>query len=191
MHRVGLSFGLFCGMAALAFSGCPSGISPRETVHREFFRLSKRMFHYLDQEKLPPRRLDALMKEWKREFERTGERPFCPDPTWCPLLRSGRDPWGSPFFWRLYPNPGFAVIRSAGPNRKDENGLGDDIVRNIPLTTETWTWMSGTSERVREGRSRSPDVLAEWERTKGEPRNVRLAPPFRGRGERTKGQKDP
>lgn len=44
-------------------------------------------------------------------------------------VRDLRDPWGNPY--RL--NTGELLVYSAGPNRRDERGRGDDIVRRYRI----------------------------------------------------------
>jgi hypothetical protein len=45
----------------------------------------------------------------------------------------GIDPWGSPYFFEVVPNQFYGetgrsiVVRSFGPNRQDDSGMGDDV----------------------------------------------------------------
>ncbi|RJP20578.1 MAG: hypothetical protein C4527_24830 [Candidatus Omnitrophota bacterium] len=64
--------------------------------------------------------LDALVKS----FDVGGWRgPY------IPLNLPRRDLWGEPFVYEIFKakNREFADVRSTGPNRKDDRGLGDDI----------------------------------------------------------------
>jgi len=45
----------------------------------------------------------------------------------CPLVLRGEDAWGRPLIYRTSQRGKRAVIRSTGPNGKDERGHGDDI----------------------------------------------------------------
>jgi hypothetical protein len=44
----------------------------------------------------------------------------------------GIDPWGSPYFFKVVPSQSYGetgrdiVVRSFGPNRRDDSGMGDD-----------------------------------------------------------------
>jgi hypothetical protein len=39
------------------------------------------------------------------------------------------DAWGTPFRVKVLPNKWKVIVKSFGPNKKDDNGLGDDIIR--------------------------------------------------------------
>jgi hypothetical protein len=45
----------------------------------------------------------------------------------------GIDPWGSPYFFEVVSNQSYGetgrniVVRSFGPNRQDDSGMGDDV----------------------------------------------------------------
>lgn len=48
-----------------------------------------------------------------------------------PILRKGKDRWGSELIVEYPPDGKFMVIRSCGPNKLDENGAGDDIEERV------------------------------------------------------------
>ena len=102
-------------------------------VASEFTQFKNRMFFYEDQKMIPPDKLERVLVDWKKDFDRTGERPACPYPTDAPYLFSGKDPWGSPFVYQVDRETKVVTIRSIGKNRIHENGKGDDIERQISL----------------------------------------------------------
>ena len=75
---------------------------------------------FFDQNLLPPSDIEGFLRAVPTGFIR---------------VRTGEDPWGSPYFYQVItevvgPTTKFTIVmRSLGPNRTDENGGGDDIQR--------------------------------------------------------------
>jgi hypothetical protein len=97
-------------------------IVPKEygSLQREYGSFQGVILHYGGEKKVPPNSLAAILKDRPEPGMR--------------MLRQGVDPWGTPFILRLRTitqadgTIDFIVtLRSAGPNRLDEDGRGDDI----------------------------------------------------------------
>ena len=75
----------------------------------------------------PPSDLKGLMADW----EVTPEAERAPDQ--CRHMQSGKDSWGTRFYYKFDAKTEKLVIRSFGPNKKDEKGKGDDLHREYDL----------------------------------------------------------
>ena len=108
-------------------------ISQAEVEVQEDFRIIKGMIldNYLGtDESLPESLPDLWTPDNRVEFLKQGHGLI------NPRLLSGIDPWGSPYIYKLQrrgkgKSEGVVTIRSAGPNRRDEIGAGDDIEKEV------------------------------------------------------------
>ncbi|MBC8290444.1 MAG: hypothetical protein H8E37_09015 [Planctomycetes bacterium] len=124
------------GFLILGLALMPSlGHSPSEEVWTEFQSFDRFAAVEL---RGTDRAAAAALKDAVIQWEKSGiaDRNPLANPSHCPLLKSGVDPWGTPFTYVASPACGLILLRSCGPNRDNNKGNGDDIQIIIALTGE-------------------------------------------------------
>ena len=112
--------------------------SPHERVWSEFSRVKTFIsLEYYEEDGPPPAELRQVMRDWSRWS--VADRNSYANEEYCPLLRSGVDPWGNMFIYKRDSENSLVIIRSCGPNGLDDGARGDDIQRAIPFTAKALT----------------------------------------------------
>ncbi len=108
----------------------PRVTPPQSYLRGEFKSLKwELLFQYSEVGKTPPPTLAEFMRAWEQRTSDDDDD----SPKYCKWLKSGKDPWGSPFHYDVDTEDKMLTIRSFGPNRKDEFGSGDDVQHRYDL----------------------------------------------------------
>ncbi len=118
----------------VCYSSCTSSDYPRQLAY-EYGDLRTILAGYADDKKLPPVTLAETMREWEKMPQGTPFSVYV-DSSHFRWLRTGNDPWASPFVFHVDAEKKIVTIRSLGPNRRDERGAGDDIENRFDLSTQ-------------------------------------------------------